>query len=311
MATDFSHRTEIIIATLAEVSRGAQLIRAIESVLIQRAGVIVVINGARYDSSLRSRLEEMPGIRLIYIEQSGFPNAVYVGRCAVKSEYFGFLDDDDYLLPGSIATREAYLDASPQTDVVVTNGFREEWKDDQRLFKSKNDLQLISSDPMAALLQANWMTPCGPLYRQESIPLDLFLDLTKYAEWTDVGFRLIGNYRVGFMFDATFVQTDTPGSLSKQRGQAHFIIGLHLKIAGKVCTVEQRRLWNLRICNLHHQLAEEELKMNNWRKAMKHHLNSLLHAPKIGFTRYFLYTTRILSWPVCSFFARLVPKSIN
>jgi len=284
-------RTEIIIPTLAEAHRAEQLMRAIDCVQSQGATALVVINGYRFDPSFKKRLECLEGIRLLYIPEPGLPNAIHVGRCAVACEYFGFLDDDDYLTPGAIAIRESFLEKHPATDAVVTNGLREEWKSDPQLFKSRADLDRIEQDPLAALLTANWLTPCGALYRSGTVRSDTFLNLTKYAEWTDVAFRLIENYRFGFLFDNTFVQSDTPGSLSKQANQARFLLALHQKIARRVETSEQRRLLAQRVCSLHHQIAEEELAANNRGEALHHHLRSLFHAPSIG-VRYFAYTRK-------------------
>ena len=287
-------RSEIVVPTLAETHRGPQLLRAIDSIQSQGARALVVINGARFDPQLRQQLADRQDIRLICIAEPGLPNAIGVGRRAVVSDYFGFLDDDDYLLPGSVDLRTSYLDAHPQTDAVVTNGLREEWGDEPQFFNDPGQLVKIKEDPLAALLEANWMTPCGALYRTGTVPPDLFLNLTKYAEWTDVASRLIDDYRFDFLFENTFVQSDTPGSLSKHAGQAYFILELHKRIAKKIKTQKQRHLWDQRICSLHHQLAEEELLAHLPGKAFRHHLRSLLHAPLIGIPRYLAYTRKFM-----------------
>jgi glycosyltransferase involved in cell wall biosynthesis len=286
-------RTEIIVPTLAEAHRAGQLMRAIDSIRSQGAAALVVINGCRFDPSVRERLECFEGIRLLCIPEPGLPNAIHVGRCAVAREYFGFLDDDDYLMPGGIAIRESFLEKHPEMDAVVTNGLRDEWVSDPRLFKHRADLDRIEKDPLAALLIANWLTPCGALYRSGTVQSNSFLGLTKYAEWTDLAFRLIETYRFGFLFENTFVQSDTPGSLSKNKNQARFVLALHKKIASRVKSPEQRRLLAQRICSLHHQIAEEELAANNWGAALHYHLHSLLHAPLIGL-RYLSYTRKFL-----------------
>lgn len=289
-----ARRTEIVMPTLAEAHRGQELMRAIESVQSQGGRAVVVINGARFDPALKKNLESLPGIRLICIAEAGLPNAIQVGRRAVTSEYFGFLDDDDYLLPGSIALRESFFDAHRQYDAVVTNGLRDEWGDQPQLFKTLADLKRIEQDPLAALLEANWMTPCGALYRTATVPAEIFLNLTKYAEWTDVAFRLIDDYRFGFLFDNTFVQSDTPGSLSKHAAQARFILALHEKVGSKVKTKRQRQLWNQRICSLHHEIAQDELAVGHRGNALRHHMRSLLHAPFIGIPRYLAYTRKLM-----------------
>jgi glycosyltransferase involved in cell wall biosynthesis len=286
-----ARRTEIVVPTLAEAHRAEQLVRAIDSIQSQGATALVVVNGHRFNSSVIAHLERLEGIRLLCIPEPGLPNAIHVGRRAVEGEYFGFLDDDDYLMPGAIATREAFMDTHPEKDAVVTNGLREEWGNDPQLFKSRADLDRITEDPFAALLSANWLTPCGALYRSGTVEPDTFLGLAKYAEWTDVAFRLIKNYRFGFLFENTFVQSDTPGSLSKHNNQERSVLALHKKMAGSVKTPVQRRRLALRICNFHHQIAVAELSANNFGEALQHHLRSLFHAPSVGI-RYLAYTRK-------------------
>ncbi|KPK11284.1 MAG: hypothetical protein AMJ56_06510 [Anaerolineae bacterium SG8_19] len=286
-------RTEIVVPTLAEAGRARQLRRAINSVISQGARALVVVNGNRYDPMLLDELEHRKDIRLLCIAEPGLPNAIHIGRCAVNCEFFGFLDDDDYLLPEAINLRESCLISNSDIDVVITNGLREEWGDEPQMYKASNELERIMEDPLGALLEANWMTPCGALYRTSAVPADVFLNLTKYAEWTDVAFRLIDSYQFRFLFDNTFVQSNSPGSLSKQAGQARYLMSLHERIASKVKTQLQRQRLNQRICGLHHQIAKYELAANNRREAFRHHLRSMLHAPRIGIPRYLLFTRKL------------------
>jgi hypothetical protein len=268
--------------------------RAIASIQSQGAAALVVINGDRFDASARRRLERLPGIRVLHVSEAGLPNAIHAGRCGVARKFFAFLDDDDYLVPGAIAIRESFLEQHPEIDVVVANGSREEWGPDTRLFESQAELDRIRKDPLAALLSANWLTPCGALYRSDTVQPEVFLNLTQYVEWTDLAFRLIEHCHVEFLLESTFVQSDTPGSLSKQPNQTRFALALHERMANKTRTREQRRLLAQRICGLHHRIAEEELAANNRSEALHHHLRSLLHAPSTG-VRYLAYTRKFLT----------------
>ena len=287
-------RTEIVIATLAEASRAAYLLRAIDSIRDQGAAVIVVINGSRYDATLRERLTTLADVRVIYVEQPGFPNALAIGRRAVTADYFGFLDDDDYLLPGSIALRERYLAEHTEIDVVVTNGTREELGGNQQLYESPAEVDSIRADPLAAMLKKNWMTPCGPLYRTTSVPPDTFDHLTRYAEWTDIGFRMIGVRTLGFLYDLTFFQSDTQGSLSKSKHQARHTLELHYKIVDRIRSNAHRRLWNRRICNYHHQIAEDALAAGDRLVAIKHHSYSVIHSWGSGAVAFLPYTAKLI-----------------
>ena len=291
------YRTEIIVPTLASENRAVQLKRAIESIISQGARALVVVNGDRFDPALVESLVNDREIRLIQLEEPGLPNALHVGRCSVEQKYFGILDDDDYLLPGSIEIREGYLEANPEVDVVITNGLREELEGDQRLYYGQDELDLIVRDPLASLMRKNWLTPCGALYRTETVPEHIFYDLSKYAEWTDVAYRLVDEFRYEFLLDETFVQADSPGSLSKDSGQAMYLLKLHKKIMGKARTANQRRLINARICDLHHAIAENESRNGSYSQAWSHHLRSLFWAPAIGVPKYLLFTRRLLVRP--------------
>lgn len=287
-------KTEIVIATLAEPARAELLLRAIDSALRQGSGVIVVINGGRFDASLRQRVADIANVKLIYVAQPGFPNAVAVGRRAVSARYFGFLDDDDYLLPGSIALREGYLEKHPEVDVVVTNGIRAELIGNQQLYESPAEVERIRADPLGAMLQKNWMTPCGPLYRTATVPASTFDNLARFAEWTDIGFRLIGERELRFLYDLTFYQSDTVGSLSKSVRQTPHTLSLHYRIAGKLRSSEHRALWNRRICSFHHQIAEDALADGQRWVAIQHHAHSLLKSWRNGALSFAPYTGRLI-----------------
>lgn len=286
--------TEIIVPTLASEDRASQLRRAIESITSQGARALVVVNGARFDTALVAELGQREDIRLLCIPEPGLPNAIHVGRCSVECDYFGILDDDDYLLPGCIVVRESYLDSHPEIDVVITNGLREEWGDEPRMYKDRGVLQRIVDDPLGSLLQRNWLTPCGALYRASTIGEDVFFDLSKYAEWTDMAYRLIDDYHYSFLLDETFVQADSPGSLSKQAGQASYLLKLHEGFSGKVQTARQRRLLRRRLSDLHHAMVEYEMGVGNRSSAFSHHLKSMLIAPLTGIPRYLLFTRKLI-----------------
>jgi len=287
-------RSEIVIPTLADTGRREQLLRAIASVQDQGARALRVVNGNRFDPALVEALEQRQDIRLIRVAEPSLPNALHVGRCAVKSEFFGFLDDDDYLLPNAIALRESYLLSHPDVDAIICNGIRKAAGDNAQLYKNPAELQHFLDDPLGELLNGNWMAACGAMYRSATVATDVFLNLTKYAEWTDVAFRLIDDYRFRFMFENTFVVSDSPGSLSKQSSQAQHLIELHEKFFSKVKTPSHRQRINQRICSLHHQIANEELEANNRAVAFHHHMRSMLHAPAIGIPRYLLFTRKLL-----------------
>jgi hypothetical protein len=75
-------RISVIIPTQAEGSRRERLLRAIECILTQkevRALPLVVINGGRYDASLRQQLESRTDIRTFYCERASVTEAQAFG----------------------------------------------------------------------------------------------------------------------------------------------------------------------------------------------------------------------------------------
>jgi hypothetical protein len=230
----------------------------------------------------------------VQIEQAGLPNAIHVGRKSVKCEFFGFLDDDDYLLPGAILLRENYLREHNDIDVIVTNGYRHGLNTDCQIFRDTDALARIQTDPLASLLKGNWLTSCGALYRTASVLPEIFYKLTRYAEWTDVAFRLIDVHKFDFLFDNTYAVSDSPGSLSKDSGQARHMVELHTTFATKLKTPLQRQLLNKKICALYHQLADMELADNHRLAALRYHLKSMFYAPMVGVPKYLLYTRKLI-----------------
>ena len=294
MNTQHIAHSEIVIPTLAESNRAAQLMRAIGSVQDQGARALVVVNGNRFDAALVEQLKQRDDIRLIQVAEPSLPNALHVGRCAVNSEFFGFLDDDDYLLPDAISRRESYLQTHSNIDVIICNGIWESRGENGRFYKDPAELQNFSDDPLGTLLRANWMASCGALFRSASVAPAIFLDLTKYAEWTDVAFRLIDVCQLRFLFENTFVIADSPESLSKNSKQARHMLRLLEKFHVKAKTRLHRQRLKQRLCNLHHQIADEALEESHRLEALRHHLLSLLVAPSIGIPKYLLYTRKLL-----------------
>jgi succinoglycan biosynthesis protein ExoO len=115
-----------ILPTVATPDRTTCLTRALGSVLAQegvRVDPIVVANGSDCDPVLLGTLARRRHIRLLHRDESGRACAISAGRDLVDAPYFAELDDDDWLLPGALATRAARLDADPAVDVVVSKGF--------------------------------------------------------------------------------------------------------------------------------------------------------------------------------------------
>jgi glycosyltransferase involved in cell wall biosynthesis len=113
--------------TIASAARADWLRRALDSVLLQqkvRAVPLVIVNGDQYDQALVEELEAKPELSVSRLKRASLPEALNFGVRQVSTEAYGFLDDDDELLPGALARRAEALFDSVDVDLVVTNGYR-------------------------------------------------------------------------------------------------------------------------------------------------------------------------------------------
>ncbi len=205
---------EIIIPTLASKERYSSLLRAIKSVLSQEevsVHVIVVVNGDHVCHTVVDHLQSLDGVRVLFQKKGSAPLAHLTGRKSVTADYYGFLDDDDILLPGALSRRRAAFLENPEIDVVVENGWKK-YSDRQESIMS--DISFCQKDPVLSLLCRNWMGSCSGLYRTSSIGIDCFENYAEYAEWTFLAFKLTSFRRFQFLPDFGFIINVTANSLS-------------------------------------------------------------------------------------------------
>ena len=205
----------VVIPTLAQATRASLLETAIASVLGQSGVTVeltVAVNGPNPDPKIVARLRADPAIRLVERREAGLPGALHAGWLANEAPYFGTLDDDDYLLPGALATRVAALEEGNR-QVVVTNGFREE-----SLGRPLHVTQMavVRADPLRALFARNWLLPGSWLARRQYLSDGLFRRMPPYLEctWLAVNFALEPS--LALLDEPTVVwRTTTAGSISK------------------------------------------------------------------------------------------------
>ena len=282
----------VVMPTEARPDRADLLRRALESVLSQqgvRAIPIVVVNGGAASAALLAELTRAPGVQLVRLEVADLPAALRAGRELVRSPYFAELDDDDELLPGALVARVEAMEAHPDVDVVVTQGYVEEHG---RRELDIADLERFQSDPLRSLLDHNWLAPCAGLFRTATIGPEYFANVPPYLEWTYLGLRFALERRILFLNHATWVyRADTPRSLSKKpsyvlQQPASLDRVLALPLPGVV-----RRGFARRRGVALHAAAELELDAGRARAAWRWHLRSLAAT---GGWRYALYTRRLL-----------------
>lgn len=250
--------------------------------------MIVLVNGQRFDPDLLSALRADQRLRVIYETAGSLPRALMLGREAVRGEYFGFLDDDDEYLPGSLSLRRRYLDANVDVDVVVCNGWR---------LTDGADVPFVSSfaqaveNPLMAMTRTNWLASCGGLYRTRAVDVGYFDERFKYLEWTLLGFKLAASRRLGFIDTPTFRIHDTPNSLSKSMGYQSGFAVVMAEILRLNLPAEVRRRVLTKLGDAHHSLSDLHRLRGEWGAAWRHHLISLRLPGGLG---YLSYTRRLL-----------------
>lgn len=276
---------------MCEAARQVSLSRAIESALSQTSvavELIVLVNGNRYDPELLDRLRADARLRVVYQEEGSLPAALRHARTLVTGEYFTFVDDDDEYLPNALRIRLEPMLTNLTLDVVATNGYRAA-PDDVRYI---GNADAINRDPLAAMIDQNWLASCGGLFRSSAIHAEYFDGKTKYFEWTLLAYRILfAGHKVLFLDAPTYRINDSPGSLSKsleyRRASAGFIeYLLTLHPPRRIAYALKRKL-----SAAQHDLSSQLLKSGDRKNAWRFHLKSL-SGP--GAWRYLIYTRRLL-----------------
>lgn len=216
-----SHRIDVIVPTLARKSRAASLWQAIDTIVTQEyvhAVPLVVVNGNSYDRGLLAALEDRRDIRVLRQERADLPSALNLGVRHVDADLYAFLDDDDELLPGALASRAAMTRANPRLDVVVSNGFR---RSDSGLVPIHESMERFRRAPLYSLLEGTWLASCSGLYRASRVGSEYFATDVAFLEWTYLAFRLARTRRVVFLDHADCVVNSTPDSLSASEAYLH------------------------------------------------------------------------------------------
>ncbi|MDN5848808.1 MAG: glycosyltransferase family 2 protein [Nitrococcus sp.] len=284
-------KVSVLIGTALLPERVVLLERAVTAALHNTmvAEVIVVVNGQKFDASALSRLRARADVRVDYLSLGSYPAALRRGRELVTQPFFCFVDDDDELLPGSVASRLAKAEASV-ADVVVSNGYRNAAGVDTPYCKR----QPVDSEDLAlAILDENWFASCAPLFRADRVGIEFFDGHTKFLEWTLLVFKLLAaGRRFKFVPDYGFRINDTPVSLSKDlRGVSAVPVVLH-ELIGLTSNPRVRNELHGRLAHAHHACAHAELSTGSISQAWLQHFRSLALP---GGASYWLYTRRLFA----------------
>lgn len=284
----------VIIPTTCELRRKEQLAQAIASIQQQKnvnAQILLVVNGQRFDPDMLAELRGRTDLKVEYREEGNLPKALVHGRRQVTTDYFCFLDDDDWLLEHSLDMRVQALERDASLDVAVTNGYN--------VFEQRREIRVrhttdINTQPLLALIAGNWLASCGGLFRTSTIGAEYFEGLIKFYEWTLLAFRLCQERKILFINEPTFAIRDTPGSLSKS---SDFVLSdealLRLMLAGNIPD-EARQALRRKLTGTLHTISEHLLDQGHYWRAWEYHLKSLFYPGGLVFLPY----TRRLLWPV-------------
>lgn len=278
----------IIIPTMCTAQRAESLRRAIAS--IQTAGpgiasVMLAANGPHISPPLFSELSQFPELQVVRFEEGSSPKAIARALQQVNTDYFGFLDDDDELLPNGLLKRLALLQLQPEADIVLSNGYLRKSQRDQDYLQY---LENVPADPLAAFFKENWLPSCGALFRRASVSSAYFQNYHPYAEWSWLAFRLaLDKKRFCILNEPTFrVYADTPASLSKSSDYRLSYISLYQNMLAVTLPSRIRHIIQKRLSQAHHDVSSYALAEGKLAPCVRHHLLSLKHPSGWNFLPY-------------------------
>jgi hypothetical protein len=276
-STIAKHLFTIVIASVCDDVRADQLKRACDSVRAMAGAhdysILVVANGARVSSKVLGWLAAEPAVRVVRLQSGSYPLARRIGAELAESEFLGFLDDDDELLPDTLAPKLAYFREHPDVDVLVTDGLRINGTTTSRILPPPKDR---SSDTVETVMRMGWGA-CALTLRRQNVDLAVFDAEFRHLEWTLTALELAKRYRFGFLDEPTYrYYEDTPGSLSKLA--EHHLIAPELwrrlmkSYAGTRYDDSVRRRFGT-VC---HKVAWEYARQGRMREAWRLHAESLM-----------------------------------
>lgn len=174
--------------------------------------IIVVANGARVSPAVLAWLETRSDVRLARLKTGSYPLARRFGAELAESEFLTFLDDDDEMLPGTLAAKVAYLREHPTVDVLVTDGLRVNHTSVTKIFPPRDERR---EDLIEMLMCVGW-SACAMTLRTQKVGLAAFDPQFRHLEWTLTTLELARHHQFAFMDEPTYrYYEDTPNSLSK------------------------------------------------------------------------------------------------
>lgn len=291
----------IVIRTALDPKRKQLIYRAIDSITTQqgvRAIPILVANGDRYDPALLEELSKRDNLQFTYIRKVTLSDALVLGREQVNTPFFGFLDDDDYYLPGALKERRERMNLPDRPDVVVTTGVRRVGSEEVPSGASIAVAKTGEEAALRALFENAWLTPAGGIYRSDTVSPSFFAGAPPFHEWTFLACRMVLDCNVAFLEAPGYFMNDTEVSESKS---FEYDLGavealermLALRLPESIRPIVERKLGAaLHFASL--RCTETGDRKNAWR----YHWRSLTSR---GGLRYLSYTRRLFArWVAAS-----------
>ena len=282
---------DVLIVSLCVAERATAIRRAIDTALSQegvRARVTIVVNGQRFDRDLFEALKRQRGVRVLYQTKPSIFLARRYAREEVRAPFFGFLDDDDQLLPGALATRVRALVSDSEADVVVTDGLLSRGVSESLML---GDVAAIRQDPLHSLLARNWLATASALFRTQSIPPDYFDVTLRSNDMTYLAFRLALEKRVTFVDVPTYRKTYSPDSISLTSSWALRSLDTLDKMLAFPMPAAVRRGMHRKCAAAAHEISNIYRERGEAAAAWRYHLRSLMEPG--GLLRYALYTRHL------------------
>jgi hypothetical protein len=206
----------VVIASRCDERRETLLARACDSVRAMANGhdysILVVANGPAVSPAVMASLAAQPDVCVIRLRSGSYPLARRVGAEMSNCEFLAFLDDDDELLPSTLAPKITFFREHPDVAVLATDGFRVRGSTVTRIFPPPEER---SVDLIETMMRAGWSAGAITL-RARAVELWPFDAEFRHLEWTLTTLELASRYRFGYLDEPTYrYYEDSPGSLWK------------------------------------------------------------------------------------------------
>jgi hypothetical protein len=249
--------------------------------------VLVIVNGGHHDEDVLQAVSDA-GAVVHHVGSSGVSEARRIGRERVLTPLFGFLDDDDILLPTAGTERCRYF-SDPSIAMVVTNGY---WVGPDGRPMPLPQLPTRAADGPLLILQNNWLASSAAFFRASAVTPADFANLPNVMEWTTLGFRLALRLNIKYSPAFTYaLYQDAPRRSTSTRPYVEDAPYVLRQLKKETTRRDLLRRLNQKIRAAHHAAADYCLRRADLRSAWRHHLASLRGT---GLWRYAGFTRHLL-----------------